>query len=149
MTKSDELGSYRLSPNGDVVIFNAVFSEDNSPCKIQTIFFDKIIIRFLSDLFERKYTRYDDNRDATSGLDHQISHYTICLYLEGYKDKAIAVAEKIISDAIKRQNENRVSISDESVLIHNYTSLKKHLQDDKIVELYGYHTNKCAEIKFD
>ncbi|WP_316824029.1 hypothetical protein [Pedobacter miscanthi] len=148
-TKNDELGNYHLSPNGDVAIFNSVFSDDNSPCKIQTIFFDKVITRFLSDLFESKYSRYEDNRDSTTGLDNQINHYIICLYLEGYKDKAITVAEKIVSDATKRKNENRSSISDESVLIHNYTSLKKHLEDDRIVELYSYHTNKCVEIKFD
>ncbi len=34
-------------------------------------------------------------------------------------------------------------------LSHNYTHLKKHLEDDRIVELYPYHTDKCVEIRFD
>ncbi|WP_343522210.1 hypothetical protein [Pedobacter sp.] len=148
-TKKDELGNYYLSPDGDVAIFNSILSEESSPCKSHTIFHDKVIIKFLSDLFENKYSRYEDNRDSTMELDRQIKHYIICLYLGGYKAKAISVAEQIVKDSNMRENENGSSKSGESILRHNYTCLIKHLEDDRIVEVFPYHTDKCVEIKFD
>jgi hypothetical protein len=148
-TKKDELGTYFLSPNGDIAISISPFLGEKSPCSNKITFFDKVITSSLSALFDNIYSFWEDNRDSRIGLDRQISHYIICLYRRGYKSKSIDVTEQVIEDAVKRKNNSIRITSDEDVIIHNYSSLKKHLEDDRIIEVFPYHTDECVTIIFE